>query len=180
MDVDVQLITLSRLYYPPSGARAHRALFVLAFVPTGREVNPVDAFAGAASDVANGVPDFGNFADQRGIWRASELRRLLAEADLEISGGKMSHLWSGRPISVRLDDLEVICQVLDFAVQDAQGPAGHLRQPHRRAGGPPRAATAGRHPGPGSPRRPPQAAPPPTDSPRSRATTSRRCSGGWA
>jgi putative transcriptional regulator len=25
----------------------------------------------------------------------------------------MSHLWSGQPISVRLDDLEVICQVLD-------------------------------------------------------------------
>jgi DNA-binding Xre family transcriptional regulator len=52
-------------------------------------------------------------AAQRGIWRASDLRRLLAEAGLEISGGKMSHLWSGRPISVRLDDLEVICQVLD-------------------------------------------------------------------
>jgi DNA-binding Xre family transcriptional regulator len=52
-------------------------------------------------------------AAQRGIWRASELRRLLAEAGLEMSTGKMSHLWSGRPISVRLDDLEVICQVLD-------------------------------------------------------------------
>jgi putative transcriptional regulator len=52
-------------------------------------------------------------AAQRGIWRASELRRLLAAAGLEISGGKMSYLWSGRPISVRLDDLEVICQVLD-------------------------------------------------------------------
>jgi putative transcriptional regulator len=25
----------------------------------------------------------------------------------------MSHLWSGQPISIRLDDLEVICQVLD-------------------------------------------------------------------
>jgi putative transcriptional regulator len=52
-------------------------------------------------------------AAQRGIWRASELRRLLAEAGLEMSTGKMSYLWSGRPISVRLDDLEVICQVLD-------------------------------------------------------------------
>jgi putative transcriptional regulator len=52
-------------------------------------------------------------AAQRGIWRASDLRRLLAEAGLEISGGKMSHLWSGQPISIRLDDLEVICQVLD-------------------------------------------------------------------
>ena len=52
-------------------------------------------------------------AAQRGIWRSAELRRLLADAGLEISGGKMSYLWSGRPISVRLDDLEVICQVLD-------------------------------------------------------------------
>jgi DNA-binding Xre family transcriptional regulator len=52
-------------------------------------------------------------AAQRGIWRASDLRRLLAEAGLEVSGGKMSYLWSGQPISVRLDDLEVICRVLD-------------------------------------------------------------------
>jgi putative transcriptional regulator len=51
-------------------------------------------------------------AAQRGIWRASDLRRLLAEAGLEISAGKMSHLWSGRPISIRLDDLDVICGVL--------------------------------------------------------------------
>ena len=52
-------------------------------------------------------------AAQRGIWRSSDLRRLLAEAGLEISAGKMSHLWSGRPISIRLDDLDIICAVLD-------------------------------------------------------------------
>ena len=52
-------------------------------------------------------------AAQRGIWRASDLRRVLAEQGLEISAGKMSHLWSGRPISIRLDDLDVICKVLD-------------------------------------------------------------------
>jgi putative transcriptional regulator len=52
-------------------------------------------------------------AAQRGIWRAADLRRTLAEAGLEISAAKMSYLWSGQPISVRLDDLEVICQVLD-------------------------------------------------------------------
>jgi putative transcriptional regulator len=51
-------------------------------------------------------------AAQRGIWRSSDLRRLLAEAGLEISAGKMSHLWSGRPISIRLDDLDIICAVL--------------------------------------------------------------------
>jgi DNA-binding Xre family transcriptional regulator len=62
-------------------------------------------------------------AAQRGIWRSSDLRRLLAEAGLEISAGKMSHLWSGRPISIRLDDLDVICAVLgcdpgDLLVRD--------------------------------------------------------------
>ena len=70
-------------------------------------------------------------AAQRGIWRSSDLRRLLAEAGLEISAGKMSHLWSGRPISVRLDDLDIICAVLscepgDLLVRDpaAARPAG--------------------------------------------------------
>lgn len=52
-------------------------------------------------------------AAQRGVWRASDLRRALADAGLEISAGKMSHLWSGRPISIRLEDLDVICSVLD-------------------------------------------------------------------
>jgi putative transcriptional regulator len=75
-------------------------------------------------------------AAQRGIWRSSDLRPLLAEAGLEISAGKMSHLWSGRPISVRLDDLDVICGVLgcepaDLLVRDpdAARPADRENQP---------------------------------------------------
>lgn len=52
-------------------------------------------------------------AAHRGVWRASDLRRALADAGLEISAGKMSHLWSGNPISIRLEDLDVICSVLD-------------------------------------------------------------------
>lgn len=52
-------------------------------------------------------------AAQRGVWKASDLRRALGEAGLSISAGKMSHLWSSTPISVRLDDLDVICAVLD-------------------------------------------------------------------
>jgi DNA-binding Xre family transcriptional regulator len=52
-------------------------------------------------------------AAQRSIWRASDLRRLLTAAGMEISAGKMSHLWSGQPVSIRLDDLETICAVLD-------------------------------------------------------------------
>jgi DNA-binding Xre family transcriptional regulator len=52
-------------------------------------------------------------AAERGIWKSSELRRLLAEAGLEMSAGKMSGLWTGTPTTVRLDDLDVICLVLD-------------------------------------------------------------------
>ncbi len=37
---------------------------------------------------------------------------MLAEAGLVISAGKMSNLWSGQPVTVRLDDLDVICEVL--------------------------------------------------------------------
>lgn len=52
-------------------------------------------------------------AAQRGVWKAADMRRALAQAGLEISAGKMSNLWSSTPISVRLDDLDVICHVLD-------------------------------------------------------------------
>ena len=51
-------------------------------------------------------------AARRDIWKASDMRRLLAEHGMEISAGKMSALWSGQPASIRLDDLEVICAVL--------------------------------------------------------------------
>ena len=36
-------------------------------------------------------------AANRGIWKASELQRMLADRGLVISAGKMSGLWSGRP-----------------------------------------------------------------------------------
>ena len=52
-------------------------------------------------------------AAEAGIWKSTEMRRRLAEAGLEISAGKMSSLWAGTPTSVRLDDLDVICTVLD-------------------------------------------------------------------
>jgi DNA-binding Xre family transcriptional regulator len=51
-------------------------------------------------------------AANRGIWKASDLQRLLADRGLVISAGKMSHLWSGQPASLKLDDLDVICVVL--------------------------------------------------------------------
>ena len=52
-------------------------------------------------------------AAERGIWKSAEMRRLLVEAGLELSAGKMSALWTGTPVTIRLDDLDVICAVLD-------------------------------------------------------------------
>ena len=57
-------------------------------------------------------------AANRGIWKASELQRMLAEAGLTISAGKMSGLWSGRPASVKLYDLDVICAVVGCGVEE--------------------------------------------------------------
>lgn len=51
-------------------------------------------------------------AANRGIWKASELQRMLAEHGLIVSAGKMSGLWSGEPASIKLSDLDVICAVL--------------------------------------------------------------------
>lgn len=57
-------------------------------------------------------------AAEAGIWKSTELRRLLAEAGLEISAGKMSGLWAGTPTTIRLDDLDVICSVLSCTPSD--------------------------------------------------------------
>jgi len=68
-------------------------------------------------------------AANRGIWKASELQRMLAEAGLVISAGKMSGLWSGSPASVKLDDLDVICAVIGCGAEELliAEPAGAAR-----------------------------------------------------
>ena len=57
-------------------------------------------------------------AAERGIWKSTEMRRLLAEHGLEISAGKMSALWTSTPTTIRLDDLEIICSVLECTPSD--------------------------------------------------------------
>ena len=57
-------------------------------------------------------------AANRGIWKASELQRLLADHGLIVSAGKMSGLWSGRPASIKLSDLDVICAVVGCGVEE--------------------------------------------------------------
>ena len=76
-------------------------------------------------------------AANRGIWKASELQRMLAERGLVISAGKMSGLWSGDPASIKLSDLDVICAVLGLRRGGAADPrAGQGQQRHQGAGGP--------------------------------------------
>lgn len=57
-------------------------------------------------------------AANRGIWKASELQRQLAERGMTISSGKMSGLWSGQPNVIKLDELDVICAVLGCGVEE--------------------------------------------------------------
>ncbi|WP_328939253.1 helix-turn-helix transcriptional regulator [Streptomyces tauricus] len=67
-------------------------------------------------------------AAERGIWKSTEMRRLLAEAGVEISAGKMSQLWTGTPNIVRLDELDVICAILDCEPSDLL-----IREPNKVA-----------------------------------------------
>jgi len=57
-------------------------------------------------------------AAERGIWKSTELRRMLDDNGLSISAGKMSMLWTGTPTTIRLDDLDVICAVLECTPSD--------------------------------------------------------------
>ena len=57
-------------------------------------------------------------AAEQGIWKSTEMRHRLAEAGLDISAGKMSALWTGTPTTIRLDDLDVICHVLNCTPAD--------------------------------------------------------------
>jgi putative transcriptional regulator len=75
-------------------------------------------------------------AAQRDIWKASELSRMLADAGLVISAGKMSGLWSSQPITIRLDDLDVICSVLQCTPAELLLPEPEkvAQPPERREG----------------------------------------------
>ncbi|EON22179.1 hypothetical protein CF8_3945 [Nocardioides sp. CF8] len=61
-------------------------------------------------------------AAERGIWKSAALRRMLADAGLEISAGKMSSWWAGNPPTLRLEELDVLCAVLDCTPNDLMTP----------------------------------------------------------
>lgn len=76
-------------------------------------------------------------AAERGIWKSTELRRQLADAGLEISAGKMSGLWTGTPTTIRLEDLDVICSVLNCSPTELL-----IREPEKVAAARPQKAQA--------------------------------------
>jgi putative transcriptional regulator len=82
-------------------------------------------------------------AAERGVWKSTEMRRRLADAGLEISAGKMSALWTGTPTTIRLDDLDVICAVLECSPTDLL-----VCEPEKAAARRPRRAAAARASGP--------------------------------
>jgi len=61
-------------------------------------------------------------AAERGIWKSAQLRRMLAESGLEISAGKMSSWWAGTPPTMRLEELDVLCAVLECTPNDLMTP----------------------------------------------------------
>ncbi len=92
-------------------------------------------------------------AANRGIWKASELQRMLADHGLAISAGKMSGLWSGDPASIKLSDLDVICAVLGCGVEELLIPQPELVKPSGELRDQPAAASSSPGGPPVTPRR---------------------------
>ncbi len=57
-------------------------------------------------------------AARQDIWRPSDLLTAFTEIGFTPSSSKVAALWSGKPITVRLDDLDMICTALHCTVAD--------------------------------------------------------------
>ncbi len=57
-------------------------------------------------------------AARRDVWRPSDLLKAFEEVGFTPSLSKVAALWSGKPISVRLDDLDKMCAALGCTVAD--------------------------------------------------------------
>ncbi|PZS30758.1 MAG: XRE family transcriptional regulator [Pseudonocardiales bacterium] len=57
-------------------------------------------------------------AARQDIWRPSDLLTAFTEIGFTPSSSKVAALWSGKPITVRLDDLDMICAALHCTVAD--------------------------------------------------------------
>lgn len=85
-------------------------------------------------------------AAQRDIWKSSQVQAMLADAGLVISAGKMSNLWAGQPVTIRLDDLDIICEVLGCEPNDLLVPEPEKARAQRTVTAPGHAAVAGERP----------------------------------
>jgi DNA-binding Xre family transcriptional regulator len=61
-------------------------------------------------------------AAQRDIWRPTQLLGEFEKVGFEPSLSKVAAMWSGKPVSVRLDDLDKICAALGCTVADLLEP----------------------------------------------------------
>ncbi|WP_426501646.1 helix-turn-helix domain-containing protein [Streptomyces sp. D54] len=57
-------------------------------------------------------------AAKRDIWRPSQLKVAFEEVGFTPSLSKVAALWSGQPVTVRLEDLDLICAALACTVSD--------------------------------------------------------------
>ncbi|UUV32313.1 helix-turn-helix transcriptional regulator [Amycolatopsis roodepoortensis] len=85
-------------------------------------------------------------AAKRDIWRPTDLLAAFREVGFNPSLSKVAALWGGTPVTVRLDDLDRICQALHCTVADLlEAEPLTDRQGSEQA---PQAAAAGAEPGP--------------------------------
>ncbi|MGW7102881.1 helix-turn-helix domain-containing protein [Streptomyces sp. NPDC054838] len=57
-------------------------------------------------------------AAKRDIWRPTQLKTAFEEVGFTPSLSKVAALWSSKPLTVRLDDLDMICTALQGTVGD--------------------------------------------------------------
>lgn len=57
-------------------------------------------------------------AAQRDLWRPTELLEAFKTVGFTPSLSKVAAMWSGTPVTVRLDDLDKMCAVLNCTVGD--------------------------------------------------------------
>jgi DNA-binding Xre family transcriptional regulator len=70
-------------------------------------------------------------AARRDIWRPTQLQAAFQEVGFNPSLSKVAALWSNKPITVRLDDLDKICAALDCTVADLMEAEPQQRQAER-------------------------------------------------
>jgi DNA-binding Xre family transcriptional regulator len=71
-------------------------------------------------------------AAQRDIWRPTQLLKAFEEVGFTPSLTKVAALWSNTPVTVRLDDLDMICAALDCTVADLMQAEPVEHQAHQR------------------------------------------------